>query len=369
MPPWLGLTTGCAECHDHKFDPITARDFYSLGAFFADVRQWGVYADYGYTPNPDLPGSNNEWPFPPEIHAPNAALRHRLEQLRSRIAGTIDVPAGLPPGFQSWLEQSRLFLQTQPSGWQPLRPDGITTKNSTAHALKDDDSIVFTGEPAKEEAITLRLRLPDTGIAAIRLEVLPCAENKHHAGRRPDGKFAIKPAFAVDGAELKFSHAQADRRTPQKYKNGSGSPQLEAEWHSAPALWEEPKDAASRPHHAVYHLATPMPSGRGKFLTATLTTADAGRVRLSVTPFRDPVAGDADALSPVLRKAFENSNGTELAAAWKLSILPDAELPEAYKISARRSSNAARVTRIRSSHRRCQPIGFHRFICFPAVTG
>jgi len=52
---WLGLTVGCAQCHDHKFDPIKQRDFYELAAFFADIDDRGpLRNDGGRNTNPTI---------------------------------------------------------------------------------------------------------------------------------------------------------------------------------------------------------------------------------------------------------------------------------------------------------------------------
>jgi Protein of unknown function (DUF1553)/Protein of unknown function (DUF1549)/Planctomycete cytochrome C len=57
---WLGLTTGCAECHDHKFDPISAKDFYRFEAFFADIQEKGLYDGSNFAPFLDLPTGEQE---------------------------------------------------------------------------------------------------------------------------------------------------------------------------------------------------------------------------------------------------------------------------------------------------------------------
>ena len=49
------------------------------------MKQWGVYMDYGYTPNPDLKGFSNDHPFPPEIVVDSPYLQQRQQQLMAQI--------------------------------------------------------------------------------------------------------------------------------------------------------------------------------------------------------------------------------------------------------------------------------------------
>ena len=71
---WLGTTLGCAQCHDHKFDPFTMRDFYQFAAFFADIEEAAVGRQNA---NLTLPTT--------EQTSRLAELRQRANQLQAKV--------------------------------------------------------------------------------------------------------------------------------------------------------------------------------------------------------------------------------------------------------------------------------------------
>jgi hypothetical protein len=75
---WMGATVGCAQCHNHKFDPYTQKDFYSLAAFFADVDEENHLRGGGRDTTPTVRR--------PEVAIPTRRERERLEALDHRIA-------------------------------------------------------------------------------------------------------------------------------------------------------------------------------------------------------------------------------------------------------------------------------------------
>ena len=75
----LGLTLECARCHDHKFDPITQRDYYSLFAFFNNIDESGLYSHFtNATPTPIAPAVASG-------HTSEARRRSRNRLLRLKL--------------------------------------------------------------------------------------------------------------------------------------------------------------------------------------------------------------------------------------------------------------------------------------------
>ena len=71
---WMGSTLGCAECHDHKFDPFKAKDFYAMKAFFADINETGMARDGNGRNGPEAWGVKLQLPTP-EREAPARGSR------------------------------------------------------------------------------------------------------------------------------------------------------------------------------------------------------------------------------------------------------------------------------------------------------
>jgi hypothetical protein len=283
---WFGSTFGCAECHDHKFDPIKTRDFYELQSFFADVKQWGVYSDYGYTKNPELAGFNNDFPFPPEIEVKSPYLAARHDRLAADLQAHLAAlrPRADEPAAASrraaWIAEVRTLLAQAPDGWARPLPDAVVMKAGKpvaerAVAVEDDGMVRLARALAKTESVRLTLRPTAARIASIRVDV--GAEPVEPDGkRRTRGGDAFALAASVRGADgkdrkLTFTFADASAKAP-RYRSGT-------EIEGITSGWKLPADKAGEPLTGVWQLAAPVTLAPGEALVVTVS----GEAR---TPFR-----------------------------------------------------------------------------------
>ncbi len=276
---WMGLTTGCAQCHSHKYDPITHTDYYRLMALLdnADEREF-VIDD-------------------PRTTARRRALEEEMARLESELASRFPPLEGDEPeelrrerhrqqAYAEWLavEQARAVR------WTTLRPDELSA-NLPRLTLLADNSVLSSGDITKRDVYTLWYQLDGAGppITALRLEALPDVRlpaggpgRAYYEGRRGDF-FLSEVKAAVDGEPVSFSGAS---HSYGKISVGSGEAAATNVIDGDGSTGWSTSGAEGQPHQLVLNLATPLPrTGRLKIelLFERHFAASLGRFRLSCT--------------------------------------------------------------------------------------
>jgi hypothetical protein len=269
---WLGQTVGCAQCHDHKFDPIKQRDFYSLGAFFADIKE------------PIIGKREPGMLVPDEDQSIELAKR---DAEKKRLQGDYDaVHPELAGPLANWKRNQREAL-SRDNEWTALWPDKSESAGGAKLELKDDASILVSGKKPDKDTYTLRVGDLPKESRAIRIEALPHDSlPKKGPGRAGNGNFVLSELTATlqrkDGSNqtIEFSSARAGfEQTLAIDKNPYNA------WAAAAAIDRDTKGdnfgwailpKVNKRHHLVLELASPLSLGEGEELVIAMKQNNGG---------------------------------------------------------------------------------------------
>ena len=264
---WLGTTMGCCECHSHKYDPFTQREFYQLFAFFNNANEKTISA----------PTADEQVAYEKAKQVHDIEIKQLESGLDSYLVST------LPSKLAAWLQTASLDAVP----WRTLTPDKLAAKHGST--LKADKEAVITasGTLPDKDTYTVEAKLALKRLTGFRLEAIDDPDPKKGAGRSKDGNFVLTK-FAVklfvpgqfDGKELEFASAKADHSQNKFPVEAALKGEETAGWAISPQQ--------QKSHVAVFELKSPLDVPEGARLVFTLDhqykeTYLLGQFRLSAT--------------------------------------------------------------------------------------
>ena len=176
---WMGLTVGCAQCHDHKYDPITQKEFYQLYAYFNNITENAMDGNRKDSPPVvKLPT--------PEQEAELAAYDEQITELNAKTKAPIPE-----------LDATQIAWENRMPRWTTLKPTSLYSKGGATLEVLDDNSILASGTNPEQETYEIIAELPPGKWSAVRLEGIKDASlPKGGIGRSSNGNVVLTD-FAV----------------------------------------------------------------------------------------------------------------------------------------------------------------------------
>ncbi len=278
---WMGLTVGCARCHDHKFDPISQKEFYQLSAFFNQLPERGLN---GFDPKRRIVS-----PLAKPLDAATLTRIKNFERERDLVQQTVDDRV-----LDDW---SRKLRATPATPWDILIPHAMTSTGGSQLTLQTDHSWLAGGANPQKDIYEVTAHTEQTGITAIQLECLTDPSlpgggpGRHSSSNFVLSEFELVAVSRQDPSQqkpIKFQKAIADYSQAnyeiQKAIDGSVS---------GNNGWAVDGPTRKRPATAIFIASEPFGFAGGTELRfrlrheATFATHGIGRPRLATS--RQPV--------------------------------------------------------------------------------
>ncbi len=284
---WLGSTLGCAQCHNHKYDPFSQKDYYRMMAFFQnadyDARSFGDGTRY-FEPTIDVPT--------PEQEAKRKTIQAEIDRLNEQL--TTETPA-LTRAQTMWEQAMRLESSM---GWKVLTPKALAATGDAVLTAQHDGAVLATGANPAEATYTIEAVATLPRLTAVRLEALPDPTlPKGGPGRDPYGNFQLN-GFEVEalGAGLPIKSIRADDSAGGASFDTFFPKTLSRDVY-APRGWriDASREETRLPRQIVFTLDRPVPAVAGLPVRIRLKYRGAavgqslGRFRLSVTSSATPL--------------------------------------------------------------------------------
>lgn len=211
---WLGSTFGCAECHDHKFDPFTTKDFYRFAAFFADIKEKGIVG-----------GANHLAQLP----VPTEAQAKRLQELNVALLQAEKAFARETPELVAARTAWEQEIKTDSERWTVWKPKQAHSEGGAKLKVLDDGSVLASGKNPDLDVYVLDLsdsELPGEKPFALRFEILPDKSLPQKGpGRAGNGNLVLNAVeMIVNQSKVKWQKATASHsqngHSPEHVING-----------------------------------------------------------------------------------------------------------------------------------------------------